>query len=510
MPAINLPIKLYASTVFIVSGLLMMLEILAGRLLAPYIGVSLYTWTSIIGVILAGVSLGNWTGGVWSDRGANERSIALVLTLSGTTCISVLLILTLLAPWLQAIQLSALSASFIYVCILFFVPSFFIGIITPVLTTLALQRHSKTGHIVGMMNALSAAGSIVGTFLAGYWLIQYFGTQKLIVTCAIICYGLSIPYFVGRLRKSDTAIIIFSILVMFLTYQREGYTSPCDRESQYFCIRIVNANEMVPFGFANAMVLDNLLHGVNHETRPDMLVYPYVHAIDEIVHKHFNSSVEKLDYFFAGGGSYTHPRAINTMYPQASITVAEIDPSVTAMATEFMNVQVDSMKVIHDDARRVLHNLKQHRFDVIVGDVFHDITLPYHLVTREYIQLVKTRLNEKGIYVLNIVDSEIDPLVVKSVYKTLQTEFQYVNIWMGGNTSRTLRQTYVLSASNSHDLPNQISSTHGFERKWEKADMKILANGIPISNLPILSDDYIPVDRLISALIFEKKPQESF
>jgi hypothetical protein len=487
-----------------------MLEILAGRLLAPYIGVSLYTWTSIIGVILAGVSLGNWAGGVWSDRGANERSVAIVLTLSGTTCLAVLLTLTLLAPWLETMQLSALGASFIYVCALFFVPSFFIGIITPVLTTLALQRRTRTGHVVGMMNALSAAGSIIGTFLAGYWLIQYFGTHNLIIACAIACYLLAIPFYIGHLRIADTAILMLTLLIIMLTYQRNGYSSPCDRESQYFCIRIVNASDMVPHGFANAMVLDNLLHGVNHETRPDMLVYPYVHAIDEIVHKHFDSKVEKLDYFFAGGGSYTHPRAISSLYPEARVTVSELDPAVTQMATDHMNVTTDSIEIIHQDARRVLQQYKQQRFDVIVGDVFHDITLPFHLVTREYAQLIKSRLEQNGIYIMNIVDSEIDPLLVKSIYKTLLTEFRYVNIWTGGDTSKTLRQTYILSASHGHDLPNKIDATHGFQRSWQKANNRILENGKPLERLPLLSDNYVPVDRLISTLIFEKKPTETF
>ena len=175
-----------------------------------------------------------------------------------------------------------------------------------------------------------------------------------------------------------------------------------------------------------------------------------------------------------------------------------------------MNVTTDSIEIIHQDARRVLQQYKQQRFDVIVGDVFHDITLPFHLVTREYAQLIKSRLEQNGIYIMNIVDSEIDPLLVKSIYKTLQSEFRYVNIWTGGNTSKTLRQTYILSASHAHDLPNKIDATHGFQRSWQNANNRILGNGKPLESLPLLSDNYVPVDRLISTLIFEKKPTETF
>ncbi len=54
--------------VFVSSGCIMILELVAGRIVAPYVGVSLYTWTGIIGVVLAGISLGNYLGGWLADR----------------------------------------------------------------------------------------------------------------------------------------------------------------------------------------------------------------------------------------------------------------------------------------------------------------------------------------------------------------------------------------------------------------------------------------------------------
>jgi len=83
----------YAFTVFLSSALLLVLEIVAGRLVAPYVGVSLYTWTSIIGVILAGLSVGNWVGGIWADRGGSGRSVGLVLAAGGIYCLLSLAIL---------------------------------------------------------------------------------------------------------------------------------------------------------------------------------------------------------------------------------------------------------------------------------------------------------------------------------------------------------------------------------------------------------------------------------
>lgn len=502
MQATVLPTPVYAITVFVSSGLLMMLEILAGRLLAPYIGVSLYTWTSIIGVILAGVSLGNWLGGIWSDRKGDERGAAIVLAICGTTCIAILLILSLSAPYLQRFKLDALSASFIYVCLLFFVPALLIGIITPLLTTLVLKRSNQPGHIIGMMHALAAAGSIAGTFLAGYWLIQYVGTHKLIIFCGVTFYLLAIPFFFGRTHKHDTVIVVLTIIIAFFAYQRQAYTSPCKKESQYFCIRVVSASDMAPFGYANAMVLDHLFHGANHATRPDMLIYSYVHAMDEIIKQYFKNNTGQLNYFFAGGGSYTHPRAVNALYPAASITVAEVDPAVTQVAKDFMYVDTNNMNIVHLDARQALAAATENSFDIIIGDVFHDVTLPYHLTTREYLRLVKSRLSSAGFYIMNIVDSDSDPKLVKSVLKTLQTEFAYVSLWLEKNQPPVVRQTYVISASNTHELPDTIQSTHGFNREWLNITNRIIHSGTSLDDLPILTDDFAPVERLIAALIY--------
>lgn len=104
----------------------MVLEIAAARLIAPYLGVSLYTWSSIIGVILAGLALGNWLGGVWADRGAENTEVGVVLVLSGIATLSVLLLLTWVAPAILSMSNNLLSASLLLVGS-FFCSCFFNG-----------------------------------------------------------------------------------------------------------------------------------------------------------------------------------------------------------------------------------------------------------------------------------------------------------------------------------------------------------------------------------------------
>ena len=275
----KLRIASYAGTVFLASAFLLVLEIVAGRIIAPYVGVSLYSWTSIIGVILAGLSLGNWIGGRWADRGASETSTGIMLIASGISCFAILLFLTLIAPAIHASKISILTASFLYATSLFFVPAMLLGVITPILTVLALRIDKRSGHIIGMMNALAAFGSIVGTFITGYWLIQYIGTYKIIIGCGIALLLLSVPYLIRSPRK----IFLFSLLTLStlvgFSYLRNAYNNPCMVESQYYCIRIKDQSQHIPFGNARSLILDNLSHGTSHKQVPKMLIENWIHLL---------------------------------------------------------------------------------------------------------------------------------------------------------------------------------------------------------------------------------------
>ncbi len=277
----RLRIAWYGLTIFLSSAFLLVLEILAGRLIAPYVGVSLYTWTAIIGVILAGLSLGNWLGGIWADRGGKELAAGITLALAGLFSLGILALLTLVAPLIEARAMTLLGASFFYVLALFFMPAVLLGVVTPLLTTLALGLDRRTGHIVGRMHALAALGSILGTFLTGYLLIQYLGTRGIVIGTALGLFLLALPFFKGTSRLVPAAVLAAAVGLVLLTQARNGFSNPCDRESTYFCIRVVDESERAPFGVARSLVLDHLVHGTNHESEPGLLLAPYVQLMDK-------------------------------------------------------------------------------------------------------------------------------------------------------------------------------------------------------------------------------------
>ncbi|MEJ2309149.1 MAG: fused MFS/spermidine synthase [Gammaproteobacteria bacterium] len=490
-------ITLFAVIIFLSSALVLVLEMVAARLIAPFVGVSLYSWTAIIGTVLAGLSIGNWIGGVMADRSATQRSAGFVLLAASASAFLILLILPRIAGPIQTSELSLAGSSLALTMALFFLPALLLGIVTPLLTTLALQHSQRTGHIIGMMHALAALGSILGTFATGFWLVQWFGSRNLVLTTAIALAVLAVP-LLKRVHLAGAATGL--VLLLILVQSPFGYANPCDAESRYFCMRVVDASDEVPFGEARALILDHLQHSTNHREDPELIAAPYLHLIDRLGRRHTQDN-DTPAWFFAGGGAYTLPRTVNAYKPAARVVVAEIDPAVTEIAREQLYIDTANMEVIHEDARVALAKQPQGAFDVVVGDVFHDIAVPYHLLTREFAALVKSRLKPDGLYLMNLVDGFPDAKLLKSLYKTLQQEFAHVDIWLDHVSDEPTRMTYIVSAHNNNaPMPERIVDQR-FGRQWINITEPALAAGTGLDELPLLTDDFVPVERLLAELL---------
>ena len=192
--------RLWTATaiVFVASACMMTLELVAGRIVAPYVGVSLYTWTTIIGIILAGMSLGNYIGGRLADRWASHRLLGLLFLLGGLTCVGVLLVdvLGTRLPNAWPIVLRII----ILVTALFFIPATLLGTISPVVVSLSVLDLSRTGSTVGRISAAGTVGSIVGTFATGFLLITWFGTHAIVWGVAVVLLVMAVGFFLFDLQ----------------------------------------------------------------------------------------------------------------------------------------------------------------------------------------------------------------------------------------------------------------------------------------------------------------------
>jgi MFS family permease len=222
--------------VFISSACIMILELVAGRIIAPYVGVSLYTWTGVIGVVLAGISLGNYLGGRIADRWASLRLLGSVFLLGGLTCFGILAVDVLgrrgIGDWPIVLEILALTT------VLFFAPCVILGTTSPIVAKLAVRDLAETGSTVGKIYAAGALGSIVGTFVTGFVLISLFGTHTVVWGVATMLLALGLVFILGSRWQPLLILALVFIGGSGLAYSREWLSGPCTRETNYFCIKV--------------------------------------------------------------------------------------------------------------------------------------------------------------------------------------------------------------------------------------------------------------------------------
>lgn len=505
-------IGLYVVVTAISAACGLVVEIVAGRIIAPYLGMSLYTWTAVIAVVLAGFSLGNWIGGRLAELPPARAAAATAwsFALAALTALAILPLLRLLVGPILALDLPAVPTILILTTTLFFAPSVFVGIPSPVLTKLAIdEERYHLGRLIGLFYATGAVGSIAGTLAAGYLFISWLGSTATILTTAVVYAILAaVVAWDARIRshakpssvrstalKSGAAAGALAI-TLAAGYDLQAFTPNCGTESNYYCIRVVDADET--FGTtARVLVLDHLGHGINLRDHPATLVSAYVELQDRLVAEHLGSRDAAFSAFFIGGGAFTLPRAWLARFPNARLVVAEIDPAVTEVAHESFWLPTDPrLDIRPKDARRaLLADEADKHFDVIVGDAFHDIAVPPHLVTSEFYGLVRERLTANGLYVMNVVDDPQHPRLVLSVAATLRSAFPVVEIWVS-NEAQT-RATFVIRAGNQPTGHEVIGSRLQPGVAWQKLsdheEKRLAAELSPI----VLTDDFAPVDRII-------------
>src|SRR3954447_20565728 len=219
---------------FISSACTLVIELIAGRIMAPYIGVSLYTWTSVIGVVLAGMLGGNFFGGFVADRYASRQTLSLIFIAGGIASLGILLVTHAVAG--HTFGLTFLPRIVLYVAAIFFLPSFVLGMVSPVVIKLALANLERSGHTVGTIYACSTIGPIFGTFLTGFYLISWLGTRTIVwlVGGALLATGLAIAASDRRrVRDGTVAAMVCAVAIYGVVgrqWIRGAYKAPCDIE----------------------------------------------------------------------------------------------------------------------------------------------------------------------------------------------------------------------------------------------------------------------------------------
>lgn len=500
--------------VFIASFCTLVIELVAGRIMAPYVGVSLYTWTSIIGVVLAGISIGAYIGGLLADRFPSAATLGWLLFLSGIGAFSISPLTNFIGN--AQFNMTLMARIMILTTAIFFVPSCLLGMVSPVVVKLTLDNLNRTGNIVGKIYAFSTLGSIIGTFATGFYLIQMMGTRKLLFSVGCILVASAVIFGGVFMRKKKSGLIVLLMLPLILASYIFGGKAVLEsqayvyKESDYYTIKI-RKQLARDKGSVEALVLDHLVHSMTRLNDPFYLEYEYIRVYDEVLRWHAGNSGQPFRTLFIGGGGYTYPRFLEAKYPQASMDVVEIDPVVTRLAHIYLGVPVNTkIKSYNEDARWFVMNSKEKgSYDFIFGDAFNDISVPYHLTTVEFTRMCADLLKPDGILMANIIDSFERGLFLPAYIRTLEEVFGKgkVHILTITPDRKAICTAVIVASKKDLDLDDfsRIIGEGGKKRMTSLiVPEKWLQQYLQEHPSFVLTDDYVPVDNL-TAPIFEER-----
>jgi spermidine synthase len=488
------------------------LEGAAFRILAPLVGVSMFLSAGVVGVILAGMASGNALGGMIATRCGSLTALrySLAACAAGTLAVAPFWKITISNGFLSGLpmipQVVAWSFS------LFFIPAMALGTITPQVIQLTARDLRRTGEISGQIYAWSTIGCIAGIFFSSWFLIESLGAIRTSILCGIV--PVLLMWLMSRSdsaqdrnqsRTLSVALLTAGLMLMLVC------KSPYDRESKYFSIAITE--DVIDQRAVKMLVLDRLVHSAIDLSDPEFLHYPHERVQGDLTRAaaaQARNTQHTPRILVIGGGGYSFPRWLEAQsdLKDVEIDVVEIDPAVTEIAHEKLGLSRDTRIVsIHMDGRQFVKSAPAASYDLVIQDAVNDLSVPWHLMTDEYNQLIRRLLRPEGMYLLTVIDDVESGQFLASAVRTMASAFSEAALLAPQETKALRsRSVFMISGRNqeqtpglsvpisSSDLWKGVSSAHVFS----KAEVHHLLDRWGSAS-PLLTDDYAPVDILMSS-----------
>jgi spermidine synthase len=523
--------------VFLAGAALLGLEIAASRVLAPYFGNSLYVWGALIGVVLAGLSTGYWVGGAIADRYPTPRLLVGMLASGSLLVLAIPFVdewvLERLVEWDPGPRLNPLLATIF----LFGVQSVILGTVSPIAVRLKAHSLDELGRTAGRLFAISTAGSIAGTFATAFWLIPELGTDQVLASAAVaLMLAAAAVALVERLVLAGVVALALAVAsigaVVSLAPEQGGTVSASQlrnwspvyrqqqdedrsgsledtqsgyevlrlKDSQYHRIAVVEDADSrylrFDSSFQSGMYIDDPFR--TRFEYSDYLQLPLAYGPD----------TRRILYIGLGGGSA--PKRTWRDFPATSIDAVELDPEVVDVAYEYFELPRDPrLRVEVEDGRRFLA-ANEGPWDAIVIDAFYSDSIPFHLATREFLELARSRVAPGGTVSTNIIGAVrgSNSRLFRSMLRTYRAVFPTVAIHpvlAAGQRDLTTISNIILVAGEG-----AAPSKEFLQERW--AELRKQAPGAPdltaaiqgrvdapvqTEDVPVLTDDYAPTDALL-------------
>lgn len=477
-----MPPSLARFLVFVTSASILVIEILAIRLLAPYLGISLGVFTGVIGVILGGIALGAWIGGRLADRSDPRGMLGPALVMGGASAI----LSPLLVDWIGPRLGNDAGSIVLATTVAFFLPAVLLSTVPPFVVKIRLASLDETGRVVGGYSAVGTAGAIFGTFITGFVLVASFPTRPIVVTVGVVLGIIGLALWAGAAILRGPALLALVVLGAWVV----STPGPCQVETAYHCATIVEDPDR-PSG--RTLILDRLHNSYVDIADPTHLEFRYISLMADMVEALFPDG--PIDVVSIGGGGMTLPGFYAATRPGTVNLALEIDGRVVEMARDELALS-PNVEVVVGDARISLRAIPDGSARIVVGDAFSGASVPWHLTTVEYMAEIRRVLSEDGVYLMNVIDFR-GLHFARATAATLATVFNDVAMlvppsYLAGDSGGNF---VFLAAKRPFDEStiSTVASTRNLgEAVYAGAALLDFADGAIV-----LRDDFAPVDQIL-------------
>jgi spermidine synthase len=345
---------------------------------------------------------------------------------------------------------------------------------------------------VGRLSGLGTVGSIFGTVLTGFVLVSRVPVSGILVGLGVVLLATSVLVHVasrrpGRGETALGAVVLLGGLGAVLA------PSGCDTETTYHCLA-VDADPDRPSG--RTLVLDGLRHSYVDDD-PTHLEFTYVQAMASVIDTAYDGG-DPIDAYYLGAGALTLPRYVAATRPGSDNRVSEIDGGVVDAAAELLGDDFpDGTEVRVEDGRLAIDDLAPDSLDLVVGDAFGGVSVAWHLATREALAGFDAALGEDGVYLANVIDH--GPLDFARAYAgTTADVFDEVVLLASPEVLAGKDGGNLVIVASRAPLDVEAILGSGERRGLGWSALSGAELGRWVGDAPVLTDDYAPVDQLLT------------
>ena len=477
---------------------------MASRIIAPYFGNSIYVWGSLIGVFLAALAAGYFLGGRLADRWPSPAVFSGLVFCAGALVFPIPLIGSRILESIALADFGPRSNPLAASLALFFLPGVVMGMVSPFAVRLRARTVATIGNVAGVLYALSTVGSIVGTLLAAFVLIALMGVRTIVHLLGALLMALAVIGWLSGRRPgiAGAATLVAGLLVLGVPLAGSPVSDGLQFERDTVYHRITVSDE----GSVRYLKLDNYWQSALDLTDGRRTVFAYSDYLHLPVL--FRPQANRVLVIGLGGG--TVPTRYHQDYPAMVIDVVELDPAVVGVALRHFGLPQDGrMRVATEDGRLFLTRSGE-RYDMILLDAYLIDTIPFHLATREFLETARARLAPSGVVASNVIGALEGPrsALFRALYKTFRVVFRTVYVfpveWRRYDSPQTLRNIIIIGTDQPALSPHAIIEAARVRtqpgvtlERYEEAARDLYTARISIDGVPVLTDDYAPVELLI-------------